>query len=351
MVNFKKRAVGSRRRRKAGKLKPRIKTGKWKMKGRINSKLVQVVRRVVVALVVGGLGFMLVGWWWVGHQGGWNGVNNINVLVVGSENREVELVSYAPTKRQLSLLWLGGEVEVPTVWGYGQYRLGVLRDLGIQEGLGLKLLEKSVSDWLGIPITGTVVVRKLEQEKLGSWNSMKWQLLRSTRGDLGIADKVKLFRATADIYQSQVTSDDLMVGSWYKSEFNPAGDRVVRPVAERINKLTRMYLQDEQVVGVAGREVAVVNATSHEGLATRAATSLQSMGYDVVNITNGKEMKQQSELRVAPEVMEQKYYLEPMEKVFGIEPMVLAEVETKYRADVVLLVGEDYYQLWYGNGE
>jgi Tfp pilus assembly PilM family ATPase len=200
---------------------------------------------------------------------------------------------------------------------------------------------------LGVAINGSVTVRELMKENFLSVNKVRWQILRSTNGSLSLADKIHFFQVTADVGRGSVEMVDLTEGGWFVSEVDVSGNEVVMMSTDGSETITRNYLQDEQVVMSVGRGVAVVNATNQEGLATRAASVAEAMGYDVLSVINTPEKKAVTELRVMGSVEEQGFYTYPLERVFGVQARVDEKVESEYRADVVLIVGDDYYDLMY----
>lgn len=354
MVDYKK-LLGRRRRRGNTGKKTRDKQGKVVGVGKKVrswfSKLARAMLRLVLGVAVVGLAIGLVAGWWWWRGGTWNGVNRVNVLVGDRETGEVRLYSYqggALGGMDAVVVNLGRDVLVDVAHGYGGYRLGVLPELGRQEGYGSKLLAETVEIWLGVKVTGVIEVAKLASVDSGR---QQWQQFRSVLWTVGdnsvpVGDRWQLWWQSRGLSSSQMVNFDLIEGAVYEPKTLPDRTVVYNVRENKLDVLVNSYLADGLVRQRSEVGVAVVNTTGRKGLAKRVARMLTNTGYDVVGISDSDEVLEDSKVLAEGQVMADKPFLYPAEEMMGVEAQE-APLVGKYRAWVVVMLGKDMEKRFY----
>lgn len=96
-------------------------------------------------------------------------------------------------------------------------------------------------------------------------------------------------------------------------------------------------------------KVAVINTTVQSGLATKIALILESNGSSIIRIDDSNLNQEKSSILINPNTKEScSLTLESSKNVFPFHPQVKEDIlaRDEYRADLVILAGQDMDQLW-----
>jgi len=318
----------------------REKVVSWK---RIQSKRIGKRRRVLargLGLGLGlGLAFLVGGWVWFQRGGGyWNGMNRLSLLMQREEGGWV-LVSVDTVKKQVALVGIDGEMYMRVRGGYGDYRVAAVKKLGELEEKGWRLLGESVETWLGTVVYG--VVEGVSVSENSSLTKVGWEWIRGRyEGDLQVWERWMVGAKLFESWGWEV--ERVNVAEEYGEVVEAIGEEEKVMMEERwLEEIGRKYLQDWQIKQESGVSVAVLNATDRSGLATETAKLLGRMGYDVVMVSE-VEAEKETHLYGGSEVRKKESYLWPMEKVLKVVVEEKSEAMGLQRADVVLVVGDDW---------
>lgn len=294
----------------------------------------RIIGWLVLALV---LGLMVsLGWSWRGHS--WNGKNRAGVLVQATDGGiGVVMIQEGG---QIGIVQIGPEVMLPLVEGFGYMPTKVVEKLSQQQKGDSSLVERSLEQVLSVAMVG--VIHEARPEKMTEAGYLKNQILWG-RGELHWWDRWRLWRVlTGQLAPPKVVSleEEGMVIE------RLAGDGVVEKVVdkEKLRIWTSQIIQDALVMEKTNLRVAVVNATSHRGLARRTGEWLAVIGYDVVSADETTEKLEQSKIVVKADLTEQTEYLSPINKLMQMEIGVDEKTTDRYRGDVVIFLGEDWWK-------
>jgi DNA-binding MurR/RpiR family transcriptional regulator len=90
--------------------------------------------------------------------------------------------------------------------------------------------------------------------------------------------------------------------------------------------------------------LAVLNATGYRNLGRTAARLAGNMGVEVVAIADYEKNLSDSSLVVLSSQLKSSFTAGKLAKLYGIAEIKVGELAKDYRADMVLIVGRDYYR-------
>lgn len=178
-------------------------------------------------------------------------------VVVAEE--EPALYSINSQTGKLVVVRFPAKTQVQTSHGYGEWFLGSLWQLGVQEGLGGEILANSLKKTFGIPVDA-------------------WIDKEGLRTNLSLFDRARLFRIwrMADRREIDLVSARVLL----KHRF-PDGVEGYLVVAEQAKVIFEKNLRDDAVFK-EGKTVTVVNTTSKAGLAGEVAQLAAVLGARVI---------------------------------------------------------------------
>jgi len=249
----------------------------------------------------------------------WDGKSTFSVVFL--EKNEAVIKSYqSKDQRWLELkLPLNSLVKVP--FGYGEYQLKNVYDLGQLDGRGGELLRRTMQETMGLWIQGWMVKEKDRDTNL-SWLD-QWRLWLVQKW--GVDKKVD-----------------------YELEFNPAfikeklndNTDVFKIEQGRLDELINQEFFDSEIVSER-LTVAIVNNTDVDDIARIAARLVSNLGSEVVWLGNSGEDLESSKIITADEDFEKSATSYVLSKALGIREITTGEV-IDYRADIVVMLGRDY---------
>ena len=246
-----------------------------------------------------GLG-ILVGGAWMAREvkiSLWDGKNDFAWVEQAAD--EIKVVLLIPGQKKEVNFIISEETLVKVGFGFGEYRIGKVFELGELEKKGGKLLTRTVQDLLGVGISGWKIGGK---SNLSSW------------------DRIKIWW-----FRSWQEKEAVKKISWQSQE----------------DELVRQNVFDEQIAA-EGLTVAVLNATDSEGVGNTLSRRINNLGFEVTLIGN-KDNEQKSYILVNDHFKD-KAALESLKKWLNIGSVKFGDVN-EYRSDIVVVVGEDYTTL------
>ncbi len=206
-------------------------------------------------------------------------------------SKDVQVISFSPSSRSISILNLEGETNNLNI-----YRL------------------------LEVPIDAQVVSNSFASTKSGvsSLLSSLFFSSRNTRGDLTIVDLLRLLLFTKNVLPSNI----------YETRLSVNEDEVAR------DKISSSLFSDDTILGENVR-VQIVNTTNIYGLGNRIARLITNMGGNVVLVSTALDPKRKSVIYYSNK---RTYTLERLTEILGFPTI---KGTTKSIGDVIIIIGED----------
>src|SRR3989344_265907 len=283
-------------------------------------------------------------------QSDWNGRDRITFTLQDfSESQvggEVFLVSYLPPEG-LSVVVLPATLQIETIGGFGLWKAGSVYQLGELEGRGGALLSGTLAEFFGVNVDGWVVSpEKVQLSSDTLKTSLKTSLMRTLfgrgRSNLGVWDLFRLWFSLGKVRLSQATLVDLSTASVLREETLPDGSTTYRTDPEWLDQLARRLFALPEITR-EGLSVSVLNATGHPRLGNRAARAIENAGGDVVSIADFKTSEEQTTIVGSSDSLRSSVTVGVLQKFFTSEKVSVGETASA-RADILLVVGEDYFR-------
>lgn len=247
----------------------------------------------------------------------WDGRSRLGV--VHQDENQILLEIILSDQDRLIKLKIPFDLVVEVPFGYGQYQFEKIYRLGELDECGGKLLTRSAQDLMGISVKG---YQYNHQTNL-SW----WDRLRVSWFKFKVKKTIKL-----SLIEEVGLNETIL----------PDGSRTLDSSQGLIDEFVNQYLFDEMIVN-EGLSIAVLNASGVTNLATKAARIINNLGGEVSTVSNQDQVSQ-SELWVKDKNLLTSETLKNLKEIFNIEVIKVAEV-SEYRADLVLVISEDYSRL------
>lgn len=297
---------------------------------------------MVVGVVVTGLVC------WHYFQREWRGGERYSLVLVSETTDNVAMVTLDPVNAEAMVFLLPGEVLIESVRGYGEYRVGALLRLGEIEGVGSDLIEKSIQELFGLYISGVVrLEHDLDFDDLSV--NQKWvgdysrQIIKAGMlGDLPVFDAIRYYQEIKAVRLDKFTIVSLESSRLLTEERLGDGTMAFRVDTIRLdqflkNNLEHVLLQSEEI------GVAVVNTTGEPGLGTRAAHLLSGNGIDVVAVDDNTDQIDATRVIVSDKKLLNSPIIRIVRSLF-FDPSFEVGDTGRYRADMVVFLGDDYRQ-------
>lgn len=287
----------------------------------------------------------------------WDGQTNINLLFANtSSNPHYDLVNYNPIKKEITILKLSPDIYVTVPKGYGSWRLGSVFKLGQEEQppKGLVLLKSSVADLVGLPLDGIILTAQdtPTKELILSYRANPLSLIKSisaVKTDLAAYQTFKLFREFSTVRGDKLTTLDLSNSDITKSKLLPDSTRVLGVDSISLDIFVRSNMVDSTIEDES-KSIAVINATTHPGLAQEVARIITNMGGTVV-ITTSTDHLQDKSYVISSEKDPNNATMHRLMQIYAPrclqeECVFNAPQIISSRAQVNVVLGEDFYKLW-----
>lgn len=299
---------------------------------------VKIVLFLLLLLVVAGVcavGILL-------RFSSWDGQSSMTFLVVfegGEDNavrRPLAVVTLQPFDHSISSMELPEDLQIETLYGYGPYPSSALYGLMKLEHLPPTFLEQTIAFQFGIPARNIVFAGSTKQPMTVDMLSQSFwkQLFFRETSTFPYLDRFKAWWFLSHVRKDKMTRVDLVSsGAVNNSTLDIIkSDEIVSKI------FPDPLLQQEQVT------VAVVNTTAEPKIATRVGRALFDMGINVVRVTDSRDGYPETHLVYTFSDHKRSLTSETIQHVFGMEPAQVSvdtAITADYRADIVLLLGED----------
>lgn len=289
----------------------------------------------------------------------WDQKSSVNLVFVSPKSEsetEQFLVNYSPKSEKITILEISPQTYTELPKGYGWWKVGSVYKLGQDEKVprGGELLEQSISKLIGLPIDGLIVldkplnmddlIKKMRANRLEIFG-----LISSVSSDLTPIQAANLFWRIAEVRSDKIFSLNFLQSNVTESKLLPDSSRVLGVNTVRLDLFIRDNLAEENITQ-EDKSIALFNATNHPGLTVEASRLLTNMGGDVIFTSNAQIKQEKTQVVFAKE--EQSPTAQRLTQIFAPfclpdgcrsnDPKVLES-----RAQVNIILGEDYWKLWY----
>ena len=128
-----------------------------------------------------------------------------------------------------------------------------------------------------------------------------------------------------------------------KKESLADGSEVLVTEFFRLDELVKKYFADSRIKK-EGIKIEILNATDYPGLANQLARLVTNMGGEVISVANSSINPPAdgltSSIQYQEKELKKNYTLQKLERILGVKAEIGEMAES--RADLVILVGEDY---------
>jgi hypothetical protein len=279
-------------------------------------------------------------------SGSWEGRQRYNLLV-GTPDGLHALVSISADEPDALIFVFDPNFLVEGVYGYGEYKIGSLLNLGKLEKLGDKLIKKSVQNTMGLRVQGYVsseVPNDLD-ENPNTWlkKLIRPMSLSLIGNEIGILDVIRFSERISGLRKDQIEVMPLHESRLAVTVLQPDGTEVFQLDKLRLDG----YLLNRIKGSVYTEEdhgVAVVNTTPHYGLATSVSRLFLNSGLDVVGVGENQMNLETTQILIKDEELANQETTRFATYAFDEYELKVGETD-EYRAEVVVLIGEDYYRI------
>lgn len=277
----------------------------------------------------------------------WDGRSAISFLVVFSEDnqeslqRSLAIVTLQPEDHSLDVIEIPDTLKIDTIYGYGQYSSSALYGLMKLEKHDMSFLTQTMTFQFGIPVEHVVMLPEKKQnvdiDLLANsfWNQMLFKEVST----FSYLDRVKAWWYLTHVRKDKMTSIDMLSSGLIHGDVLDIikSDQIISQV------FPDPKIREEQI------SVAIVNTTNEAKLGTRLGRIFFNMGINVVRVTDSKDSYEKTKLVysyndhknfLATKII-QNIFVIPKDNVFKEAP-----ITEEYRADLVLLIGEDIAKMF-----
>ncbi|MDZ7587146.1 MAG: LytR C-terminal domain-containing protein [Patescibacteria group bacterium] len=247
----------------------------------------------------------------------WNGQRQFG-WVIQSEDLEVMVI--IPNQKKLISLIIPKNTIVKVGFGFGEYRLNKVYELGKLENQAGKVLMRTVQELLGVGIDGW--------EAEGKSNLSWW-------------DKIRL-KWWEKVVVTQEEKTVLIDNPAWQSEYLTDGSLIYRVNQVWLDELVHQKIFDQEV-SREGLTVAVLNASGVDGVANNISRLISNFGIEVRLVGNLTEQIQ-TEIVINRKAIEDTKTLKKVMDSLGIKVIKIGDI-LEYRSDLVVIIGKDYTYL------
>ncbi len=272
----------------------------------------------------------------------WDGKSRLNLVLA---NEKVSIFSLNPSQRTAVFLSIPPQTFVDVIHGYDLYRVETIYKLGeLENHRGGELLADSLQENLGIPIDGYASISNIKYQiskniKTSILDCLKF-LLRNGQTNLTKWDLLRLWWETRKVRQDKIAVVELQEKNVLKEVVLADGSKGFEIEKEKMDKIVQKIFKDQKF-RQEDLPIAVLNSTSYSGLAERGARIIKNIGGRVVQIGNMENGKSKCEVK-SKKARQKSYTVKKLLKIFNCRWG--GEDLADYRAEVVLILAEDYWK-------
>ncbi|MBU1323032.1 LytR C-terminal domain-containing protein [Patescibacteria group bacterium] len=273
-------------------------------------------------LVAGFIGFtaalILISWLFRGIKASqWDGQSQFG-WVIQAEEIQVKII--IPNQKKLITLIIPDNTMVQVGFGFGEYRINKIYELGKLENQAGKVLTRTVQELLGVGIKG-------------------WQA--GTKSNLSWWDKVRIkWLETLAVNQTEVI--ELKDKAAWQAEHLSDASLVYRVNQVWLDELVHQEIFDQEI-SQEELTVAVLNASGVDGVANNIGRLISNLGIEVRLVSN-LAIQDQSEVVISQKSLKDTKTLKKIVDSLGIGTIRVDDI-LEYRSDVVVIIGRDYANL------
>lgn len=293
----------------------------------------------------------------------WDTTSSYNLLyAVQTDQKKLSAISFInlqPLQKKITILHISDNVYLEVPKGYGEWTIGSVFPLGQEDGgRGTALLRLSLSRLVGLPVDGIIIkeggvetaediISSLRKNQLAFWG-----ISQKIKSNVSTWELITLGQFIASIRPDKVVSLDLAKSTITESKLLPDSSRVLGIDTIQLDSFIRDRLADAAFID-ENATIAVLNATSHPGLANFASRMITNMGGTVVFLGNSESLQDKTMVIDRGEDSQNiQITRKRLEEVFApwcqkescssVDPKV-----TTSRAQIVVVLGEDFYSYWH----
>lgn len=275
-------------------------------------------------------------------QNSWDGKSQLNLVI---NARPLLLLSLNPDQKKINTLIIPSETLVKAIHGYGPYRAESIFPLGEMEaGQGGDLLAESIQEFFGLPVDGWInfPAGEINREKSQQWlQGLFFDLvLGRVETSFNLWESVRFCWRLSGLRRYSFNLVSLEETTASEKVSLPDGSQAIQVEPERFRRIASKLFNDSRV-SREGLAIAVINGTSHSGLATQASRIIDNLGGRVVEVGEWEGKTSSCQIRSAKEE-EKTYTFKRLKKIFQCQ--WISEEREGYRADLILILGEDYWR-------
>lgn len=288
--------------------------------------------------------------------------NVVMLSLQGDQTFKLTVISLHPNENKAIVLNIANETYLELPKGLGAWPLSSVWRLGQEEQppQGASLLKLAVSQLLGLPIDGLIIFEQSQfnrsaTELLGEWRKNPWLLLtflKSVKTDLSLTEVMWFLKQATSLRSDRIITLDLAESVITESKLLPDSSRVLSVDQVKLDLFVREKMSDRRIAQEAAT-IAIFNATKYQGLASHAARMVTNLGGNVVLISNSTQQLSNSKVLLKePSNQAHQQTATRMSQIFApscLQQSCLVDDPkiVNSRAQVLIVLGEDYFKLWY----
>lgn len=265
-----------------------------------------------------------------------------------SPDSEVHLVTLLSQRKAMHVISFPSEMRVNAVGSYGLWRLSSLYSLGEIEGKSGSILRKSVSEFMGADVAGYIVYAdeevEISQDSLRS--KLKRIVIKTMLGEsetnFSLYDLIRIFRSISLVPAGETDLIGLEESGVLEQEIQPDGAVVFTADSQFLDRLVKRLFSYQEIVEEE-IAIAVVNATEHRGLGAGVGRIVRNIGGDLISVSDYEQKLGGSRFIVSEEGLENSFTVVKLAEIF-IPQKIEAGPILEHRADLLMVVGEDYWE-------
>ncbi len=273
-------------------------------------------------LVIGFFGFTLglifVSWLIRGVKASqWDGQGQFG-WVIQAEEMRVKII--IPNQKKLIILIIPNNTIVKVGFGFGEYRINKVYELGKLENQGGKVLTRTIQEFLGVGIKG-------------------WQA--GNKSNLSWWDKFRLKWGEKLTVNQTETIELKDKASWQPEQLSD-GSLIYRVNQSWSDELIHQEIFDQEI-SQEGLTVAVLNASGVDGVAGNISRLISNLGIEVRLVSN-LATQDNSEVVINKKSQKDSKTLKKIIDSLGINTVRVSDT-LEQRSDIVVIIGRDYTYL------
>lgn len=238
--------------------------------------------------------------------------------VIQAEDIRVKII--IPNQKKLITLIIPDNTMVKVGFGFGEYRLSKVYELGSLENQAGKVLSRTVQELLGIGVKGW---------EAGGKSNLSWW------------DKFRLGWQEAFVVNQTEEIELKNKAAWQKDELSD-GSAIYRVNQVWLDELIHQEFFDQEI-SQEGLTVAVLNASGVDGLAENISRLITNLGIEV-RVVGNLTLQKASEILINKKELQKSKTMMQIVSSLGIQRIDVADI-LEYRSDLVVIIGSDYTSL------